>query len=141
MSIFLYGCESWNIEPELEPKINSFAMSCYRSILGIKLTDHIRNADILARVGRDELLTVVHQRQLGWLGHTLRLEHDEPSRILALYEPKHGTFSRGPRRQTYKKQIAKLLSGSPDDMTAKQITELANDKTKWNKTVAAQGRT
>ena len=32
-SIFLYGCRTWIISPQLESQINVFATNCYRKIL------------------------------------------------------------------------------------------------------------
>lgn len=144
ISILLYGCESWIVDATLEARINSFAMNCYRSFLNVKRLDHITNKEILRRVNMPPLINVVRQRQLGWLGHTLRMAPSEPTHIFALYEPSHGTYRRGPHPLTYKKQIAKLYCDSPDDLTVAHLAEKAKDKEKWNnwsKAVAALGRT
>ena len=140
VSILLYGCESWVIDEELEKQINSFATTCYRSLLGIKWCDHVSNEKVLEKVKKAPLIDTVRKRQLGWLGHTLRLEDQEPAKTFALYEPKHGSFKRGPRPLSYKHQIAKLLSDSPDDLTIEAISEMARNKKKWSEIVAAHGR-
>ena len=89
LSVLLYGCESWIVDGKLESDINVFANSCYRTMLGIKLVDHVSIETILKRVQMPPLINIVRKRQLGWLGHTLRLDNQEPSKIFALYEPKH----------------------------------------------------
>ena len=43
LSILLYGCESWTLTQRLEDKLNSFATSCYRIMIGVKRLDFIRN--------------------------------------------------------------------------------------------------
>ena len=36
VTILLYGCESWVVSQDMECKINAFATSCYRVMLGIQ---------------------------------------------------------------------------------------------------------
>ena len=108
-------------------------------MLGIKLVDHVSIETILKRVQMPPLINIVRKRQLGWLGHTLRLDDQEPSKIFALYEPKHGHFKQGPRPLSYRSQIASLISNASDCVTAEHLIEIAQDKKKWNKIVAAYG--
>ena len=95
LSVLLYGCESWIISEQLMIKINSFATTCYRVLLGVKWSDRVPNEDILANVGRRPLVNEVRRRQLGWLGHVLRRHEDEPAAIFARNVPEHGTAKRG----------------------------------------------
>lgn len=140
LSILLYGCESWVIDPKMETEINAFANECYRTFLGIKRRDHVTIQSILSKVKMTPLTNIIRQRQLGWLGHTLRSADDEPGKIFALYEPKHGCYKRGPHPLNYKKQISSLLSDDPDCLSIQHIGEMAKDKKKWAKVVAAFGR-
>ena len=41
LSIFLYACESWTLTAELEKKVNTMEMRCFRNLLGISYKDHI----------------------------------------------------------------------------------------------------
>ena len=136
-SVFLYGCESWIIDKNLETKLNAVATSCYREILGIRRLDRVPNDDILALVGRHPLINTVHRRQLGWLGHILRRDDREPGYIFALYTPEHGKTGRGRPPTTYLKQTASLLTSDPKGMTADQIALLAKNDKEWSKRVAA----
>ena len=142
ISILLYGCESWTVDNQLESKINSFAMTCYRSFLGVKRLDRVPNVDILNRVKMPPLINLVRKRQLGWLGHALRTsEEQDTARTFALYVPEHGNIRRGRPTLTYKQQIAQLLSDSPEMLTTEHIIELASDRKSWRKKRAVFGYT
>ncbi len=54
-SVLLYGCEAWKLCLDDECRLNSFAMRCYRQILGVKYHEHICNEDIYTRVVRKPL--------------------------------------------------------------------------------------
>ena len=84
------------------------------------------------------LINTVRKRQLGWLGHTLRRDPAEPSKILALYTPAdaHGKYRQGPRSLSYRHQIASLLSDSPKDLKNEHINEYAQDRDNWARLVA-----
>ena len=77
LSIFLYACETWTLTAELQRKIASVEMRCYRNILGISYLDHITNEAVRQiihdHIGpRKDLLTMVKERKLKWYGHTTR---------------------------------------------------------------------
>ena len=101
ISILLYGCETWIINKTLIAKINSYATSCYRYILGIRRTDHIRNSDVLAILKKQPLSKSITSRQLSWLGHQLRREDEHPIKRFALYEPAHSKKKPGRPRLSY----------------------------------------
>ncbi|KAJ8417490.1 hypothetical protein AAFF_G00287170 [Aldrovandia affinis] len=46
ISIFLYACESWTLTAEIQQRIQSLEMRCYRRLLGISYTQHITNMEI-----------------------------------------------------------------------------------------------
>ena len=77
LSIALYGCESWTLSTELESRIQSFEMKCFRRLLGIswkeKKTNEYVKATICQKVGKqEELLTTVKRRKMAWFGHVTR---------------------------------------------------------------------
>ena len=45
-SIFLYACESWTLTAELQRKIQSMEMRCYRKLLCISYTEHVTNEEV-----------------------------------------------------------------------------------------------
>ena len=65
ISIFLYGCETWIINENMASKTNSFAISCFPILLGIKRIDKITNERIyqLQRIDRQPLMHAVRRRQ------------------------------------------------------------------------------
>ncbi len=72
ISILLYGCESWIINKRANDALNSFATNCYRIILGIKKLDKVSNKRVYEQVGKDQITLQIHQRQLRFVGHSLR---------------------------------------------------------------------
>ena len=51
LSIFLYACETWTIAADIERKIHTPEMRCFRKLLGISYRDHITNEEMKARIG------------------------------------------------------------------------------------------
>ena len=45
-STFLYTCETWTLTAELERRIQTFEMRCYRKISGISFRERITNEDV-----------------------------------------------------------------------------------------------
>ena len=74
----------------MENKINAFATSCYRIMLGIKRIDRVRNTQIHEMTNTQSLINTVRQRQLRFLGHILRMPEDELGWRYALFVPTHG---------------------------------------------------
>ena len=138
VSIFLYGCETWTINEPMIAQINSLATACYRVMLNIKWHDHVSNKDIYNMTKQRPLIETVWQRQLSWVGHTLRRDDQELAKIFALYEPTESLSrnrKRGAKPLNYKKYIASLITINPEDYTARKIVEIANDRKEWRKLV------
>ena len=49
-SIFLYACESWTLTAELQRRIQTVEMRCYRKILHISYKDHDTNEEVRAKI-------------------------------------------------------------------------------------------
>ena len=74
---FLYACESWTLTTEIERRIQSIEMRCYRRLLNISYKDHVMNEEVRNRIQNaigvhDDLLTIVKKRKLRWYGHISR---------------------------------------------------------------------
>ena len=72
--IFLYACESWTLTAELQRRIQTMEMKCYRQILCISHKDHVTNEEVRANFQQairphEGLLTIVKRRKLHWHGH------------------------------------------------------------------------
>ena len=77
ISIFLYACETWTLTAELEKKIQTTEMRCFRRLLGISYRDHVTNEKVGNRIRQaigpyEDLLTTVKKRKLRWYGHKTR---------------------------------------------------------------------
>ena len=76
-SIFLYACESWTLTAELQRRIQTMEMRCYRKILCISYKDHVINEEVRAKIQQaigphEDLLIIVQRRKLQWYGHVSR---------------------------------------------------------------------
>ena len=77
ISIFLYACESWTLTAELQKRIQTMEMRCYRKILRISYKDHVTNEEVFAKIQQaigphEDLLTIVKRRKLQCYGHVYR---------------------------------------------------------------------
>ena len=73
ISIFLYACETWTLTAELEKKILTTEMRCFRRLLGISYRDHVTNEEVGNRIRQaigpyEDLLTTVKKRKLRCMG-------------------------------------------------------------------------
>ena len=70
-SIFLYACESWTLTAELQRRIQTRKMRCYRKLLRFSYKDHVTNEEVRAKIQqaigpREDLLIIVKRRKLLW---------------------------------------------------------------------------
>ena len=77
ISVFLYACETWTLTAELEKKIQTTEMRCFRRLLGISYRDRVTNEEVGNRIRQatglyEDLLTTVKKRKLRWYGHKTR---------------------------------------------------------------------
>jgi hypothetical protein len=138
ISILLYGCETWVISEKQANKLDIFARTCYRIILGIKQSEtHMTNEQLYKEANAKPISLTIRDRQLQFTGHCLRMPADEPSNILALY-PTSST-SACSREGPYVTQIAKYICAfkKSDQLNATEITKYAKDKAEWFKIIGA----
>ena len=131
LAVLFYGCETWTLTKSMETSIDGFGTNCLRVILGVKKIDHVTNAEIYERSGMRPLTCLVRERQLGYLGHILRRDDNEPSKTFALYELAHGRRPLGRPKLSYTRYVAGLISNEPEYHTRESISTLAQDRKKW----------
>ena len=61
---FFYACETWTITADIERRIQTLEMRCFRKLLGISYRDYITNEEVKAKTGNaigqyEDLLTSV----------------------------------------------------------------------------------
>ena len=132
MSIFLYACESWTLNAELQRRIQAVEMRCLRRILGISYMDHITNEEVRQTITQqvrhyEDLLTTAKKRKLSWYGHVTR-SNGLSKTIL------QGTVQGKRRRGRQRKKWADNIT----EWTGKSFSTtqtLAHDRHKWSQIV------
>ena len=76
-SINMYACQSWTLTAELQRRIQTIKMRCYRKIPRISYKDHATNEEVRAKIQQaigphEDLLTIVKLRELQWYGYVSR---------------------------------------------------------------------
>ena len=140
ISILLYGCESWVLTAQHAKKLDVFARTCYRIILGVRQTEaHMTNEQLYKLADNARPITkVIRERQLQFTGHCLRMSDNELANIYAIYSSSVAPNRRGKPKRSYLDQISTYLCADrqirPD---AAEIVKLASDRKNWKKIVAA----
>ena len=88
VAILTYGSESWILTQKLANQINTFATTAYRKMLNINWSDRVSNERLYELTGQRPLSEIIQQRQLRFIGHSLRRNPTEPINQYALYTPK-----------------------------------------------------
>ena len=82
----------------------------------------VSNTIMYTLTNTEPLVHLVRKRQLGFLGHILRLPEEEAARRYALYIPPHDKRKPGRPRTSYLAYIQRLLGYNEDELLADQIT-------------------
>ena len=132
LSIFLYACETWTLNAELQKKIRAVEMRSLRIILGISYRDHITNETIRQTVEEqlgpyDDLLTIVKKRKLKWYGHVTR---STGLAKVILQGTVEGKRRRGRQRKLWTDNIQEWTG-----LTFARSQVLAHDRQKWSEMV------
>ena len=129
-STFLYGCEAWNISKVMGRRIEALEMWLYRRMLKIPWVDHISNEQVLQRAGaRREIMTSIRQKQLRFLGHTMR-EHQLES--ICLMGKVEGRRGRGRPRIKFVDGLARSCGGG---MTTTEMLRLTRSRQEWRRVI------
>ena len=75
--LYILTCESWTLTLDLQSRIETMEIRCFRRLLNINYTDHIINEEVRNRIKLEigqyeELLYTVKKRKLKWYGHVTR---------------------------------------------------------------------
>jgi hypothetical protein len=70
-SIALCGAETWTLRAVDRKHVESFEMWCWRRMVKISWTDHVRNEEILLRVKEQRNILHEIKRKANWTGHIL----------------------------------------------------------------------
>ena len=105
-------------------------MWLYRRMLKIPWVDHISNEQVLQRAGaKREMMTRIRQKQLRFLGHTMREQQLESLCLVGKVEGRRG---RGRPRIKFVDGLARSCGGG---MSATEMLRLTRSRQEWRSMV------
>ena len=124
LSVLTYGCETWTVDWPRKALLEKFHMTCLRKICGIGRWDQqslsISNDQIKACLGEPNVMQLVHQHRLRWVGHVARMDNSRlPKRMLFAFLP----AGQGERRLPGRSAGKRLRDGFIESMRAAGLSE------------------
>ena len=100
--VLLYGCESWTIKSDSRKKFDVVEVWLLRRLFRVPYITRRTNLAVLEMAGTSrQLMTILRGRQIGYLGHTMRVRSLKRDCLLGALD---GTRARG-------RQILKYTNG------------------------------
>ena len=97
MPVLLCSCEAWTLTADLRRRLDSFATTSLRRILGYSWQDRASNQKVLREAGMSRVTCLIRERQLCFYGHVVRFPMDDPAhRILNAKDPVEWNRRRNP---------------------------------------------
>ena len=137
LSISLYGCETWSLTEVLNQRLRGMHAQHLRAMCRVTRTHtwqhHLSTQELGQRLGLDPIDTYVARRQLRWVGHVSRMDHETrlPRRMLSSWVPQRRPT--GAPTMTYGRSIFKAMEKFNIDST--RWHELASDRAAWRETL------
>ena len=98
-SLLLNKCEAWNISKDMEKKLASLELWCYRKMLKVSWMDKVSNGVVIEKVETCRgLIKMITKRQMSFFGHICRKETLEYLVTTGKFD---GKRDRGRQRQGY----------------------------------------
>jgi len=129
VSVMLYSCETWTLYQRHIKAFEAFHIRSLQSILGIRWWQKIPHPELFEKAGLTPAEHLLHQRQLRWLGHVIRMPDNRLPRQLLYGELTVGQRSVGRPQKRFTNHIkANLLKCNikPSDLEA-----LASNRDIW----------
>ncbi|PVD38724.1 hypothetical protein C0Q70_01345 [Pomacea canaliculata] len=99
ISTLLYGSESWKMTKTISNKLDIFHNRCLRRLLNIFWPNNITNEELHRRTETESITTQIQQRCWRWIGHVLRQQTADLSRVALRWTP-DGRRKRGRPKET-----------------------------------------
>ena len=133
-SVLLYASETWRLTKTLLSKVQTFVNKRLRQILGIFWPNVITNEDLWARTGQEDVATTIKRRKWKWIGHTLRKEKENTTRIAMKWNPQ-GKRKQGRPKQSWRRTVIKELESI--GKTWGEAEKIAVNRVRWKAMVEA----
>lgn len=95
LPVLTYGCETWSTTLHHRERLIKCQRAMERSMLGLKIKDRVRNADVRTRTKLTDILTRIDVQKWRWAGHMLRHPINKWSKQVTLWQPRDGKRGRG----------------------------------------------
>lgn len=129
LSILLYGSESWVLYRRHLNKLEAFHTSSLQRILGVKWWHKVPHTEIRNRACIDPIETILSQRQLRWLGHTIRMPANRLPRKILYSELAEGSRRAGGPKKRFKDHMKTTLKKCAFNPSNLEV--LASNRKRW----------
>ena len=133
-SVLLYGAECWRVIQTDMNKLSSFHNTCLRKICKIYWPKKITNKDLYHKTQQCCIETEIKRRRWRWIGHILRKENEDISKVALRWTP-DGKRKRGRPKETWRRMVEnemKIIG-----KTWREIEKKAKDRHLWRRLVEA----
>lgn len=134
-SILLYGCETWKTSKQIGKKLQSFVNRCLRNIMGIWWPEIITNKELWRKTNQQEIIKEIKFRKWKWVGHVLRRESDNITKMAFDWNPQGLSRRRGRPRATWNNTIRDEAEQAGKSWS--EIKALANNRVRWRAFIKA----
>ena len=129
LSTLLYSIEAWTPYVRQERRLNSFYLRCLRHILHIRWLDWVTEVEVLQQAGMTNMISILRERRLRWLGHVCRMDPGRIPKDLLYGQQAVGTRPTGRPRLRYKDVCKTDLKQCQIDVLSWE--RLAEDRALW----------
>ena len=127
--VLLYGSEAWTLNKKVNKSLNGCYTRMLRKVLNVSWKQHLTNQQLYGTV--PPLSSTIRQRRLKFAGHSVR-QKDQNVSELVLWEPTHGTKSKGGQSKTF----VDTLKEDTGCTSAEEIKSCMEDRDVWREIVS-----
>ncbi|XP_076055170.1 uncharacterized protein LOC143033564 [Oratosquilla oratoria] len=136
ISTLLYGSEIWTTYRRHIRTLENFHTRCLQRIPGISWKDRMTYDELYHRTQKSSIETLLAQRHLHWVGHTIRMPENRLPRQMLYGQLSSGSRSVGGPKKRYKDHCKDLLINC--NINPNELETLAVDRQTW-RTVCTSG--
>lgn len=133
-SVLLYGCETWKVTADVVNKLQVFTNKCLRRIVRRFWPNGIRNTELLELTQQSPVATEILRRKWMWIGHTLRKETGDITKLALEWNPQ-GSRRRGRPALSWRRTVDK--EARKIGKCWAELKAIAPDRARWRQIVIA----